>query len=142
MKEFKVGDRVVSERGIGMIFELDGNSGMGLPLGVVYESGIKEWYSLTTQTIKHHDDDKEFPRLMEVRNKFDTEWRQRICLCIHNGMAVCVVKLEQLKSSLSGYSITQWGEYREIQEPEVIELTIDQIAEKFGTTPELIKIKK
>lgn len=37
----------------------------------------------------------------------------------------------------------KWREAKEIEEePEVLELTIDQIAENYGVSPDIVKIKK
>lgn len=143
MKEFKVGDRVVMR---GVVKEID--STKAYP--VIVDSGGEEMTftkegKYRESHIKpqiHHDDAKEFPRLMEVRNnetKVNGEeaWYQRMVVGFWDGIAYAIADIPY-----GDVNALPYKNYREIQEPEVIELTIDQIAEKFGTKAELIKIKK
>lgn len=137
MKEFKVGDRVVM-RGVVKGISDKENRDLQMKIDIGNGNTIQvakdgKWFEFDDKPTIHHDDAKEFPRLMEVGGS-DGEWREREIIAIIKEKAYAI-------SPYTGDAIP-YKNYREIQEPEVIELTIDQIAEKFGTKAELIKIKK
>lgn len=143
MKEFKVGDRVFDIRyGWGVIRDIkEGRFSIRVDFETSLDEGYMSdgrWRGDENISLFHeeygpnHDDAKEFPRLMEVSNNGEY-WYKTEVFAIGKGLAFA----NNVHGQVSG-----WTEYREIQEPEVIELTIDQIAEKFGTKAELIKIKK
>lgn len=67
-------------------------------------------------------------------------WKRRKLVVIKNNKAVCWTGASTEKEVLESTSISNWDTWREIQ-PEV-ELTLEQIAEKFGIHVDKLKIKK
>jgi hypothetical protein len=68
---------------------------------------------------------------------------KRVVFMEKNGKYLAWRCAETIFDSRNETEVTTWNYAEDIkQEPEPIELTIDEIAEKFGITPEQVKIKK
>lgn len=82
-------------------------------------------------------------RWVEVRNyEEEEEWLRRKLIMEKNGKFICWKFAETDEEVEKASSTTTWNYMREIEEPKQIELTLDEIAEKFGVSVEQLKIKK
>lgn len=86
------------------------------------------------------------PRLVEVRNNESSRWVKRVLVLIRKVGSIniyyCIADTDNLERSNWIKTITPWNCMREIEEPKVTELTIDEIAQKFNIPVEQLKIKK
>jgi hypothetical protein len=82
----------------------------------------------------------EYPKVMEVCDD-GNGWRKRVVFMKKNDKFLAWVSAESLEEAERENKACTWEFAREIQ-PVTLELTIDQIAEKFNASPEQIKIKK
>lgn len=83
----------------------------------------------------------EYPKVMEVSDDGDS-WFKRVVFMEKNGMFLAWSFAETIEEAENTAVAYTWGFAREIQPTPTLELTIDQIAEKFNVSPEQIKIKK
>jgi hypothetical protein len=84
-------------------------------------------------------EEKKFPRLMELPS-----FGKRMILGKFGNSYVFITGPYdfQLETNSSYYASTTIDIPTEIEEPKILEVTIDQIAEKFNVNPEELKIKK
>jgi hypothetical protein len=80
-------------------------------------------------------------RWVEVSND-KTCWFKRKLIREKNGKFICWTNAETDEKVEEATKATNWDYMREIEEPEEIEITLDEIAEKFGVSVEQLKIKK
>jgi hypothetical protein len=80
-------------------------------------------------------------RWVEVSND-KTCWFKRKLIREKNGKFICWTNAETDEKVEEATKATNWDYMREIEEPKQIELTLDEIAEKFGVSVEQLKIKK
>lgn len=83
----------------------------------------------------------EYPKVMEVSETGDI-WGKRVVFMEKCGRYLGWMDAETLEEAENRIATASWKYAREIQQPQQLELTIDQIAEKFGVPSEQIKIKK
>jgi|SRR5690625_2651216 len=83
----------------------------------------------------------EYPKVMEVSDN-GLEWDQRVVFMEKNGKFLAWAFTETIKEAEGTTDVFAWKYAREIQPAPTLELTIDQIADKFNVSPEQIKIKK
>ena len=110
------------------------------------EEGFYFWGSVITD--KHFGlffakyPKKQYPRVMMVSNDNDT-WFKRVVILEKRGQFMAWSCSETIEDANDIKSVYWWNYAKDVEpEPEQIELTIDEIAEKYGVKPEQIKIKK
>ena len=81
------------------------------------------------------------PRWMMV-SVCGTSWIKRFVFAYKNGVYISWTKAETDDAVKNEVATINWQYAKEIEEPQPIEVTIEQIAEKFGVSAEQIKIKK
>lgn len=81
----------------------------------------------------------EYPKVMEVSEN-NRDWHKRVVFMEKNGSFLSWAGAETIEEADSISHVSVWEYAREIQP--TLELTIDQIAEKFNVSAEQIKIKK
>jgi len=69
-------------------------------------------------------------------------WKRRKVFAEKNGKFIAWSGAETDEEVIKSTNCTGWYYAKEIEEPKDIELTLEQIAEKFGVSVEYIKIKK
>jgi len=72
----------------------------------------------------------------------EKEWVKRCVFTQKNGFFISWSWADDEASLEKETSATDWEYAKEIEEPKELELTLEQIAEKFGVSVESIKIKK
>jgi|GEM_PF-4747932 len=85
-----------------------------------------------------------YPKVMMVSDSGDS-WLRRVVFMEKNGRFLAWSNAETPKSAEGEYRVVDWKLATDIKpkpEPQPVEITIDQIAQKFGITPEQVKIKK
>lgn len=82
----------------------------------------------------------EYPKVMEVSDN-GNDWVKRVVFMEKNGKFLAWNAAESIEEAENDIYTYTWEFAREIPAP-TLELTIDQIAEKFNVSPEQIKIKK
>lgn len=70
------------------------------------------------------------------------QWEKRKVFIQKNGKYIAWSFAEDEKSVLLAITTAPWKYAKEIPDPKELELTLEQIAEKFGVSVESIKIKK
>lgn len=83
----------------------------------------------------------EYPKVMEVSND-GYKWHQRVVFMEKNGKFLAWAFAESIEESEYKVNTCAWEFAREIQPAATLELTLDEIADKFNVSPEQIKIKK
>ncbi len=78
--------------------------------------------------------------MMVSHNGYD--WVKRKVVAKYNSRFVAIGGATTDEEANKGTSVTSWDHAKEIEKPKDIELTLEQIAEKFGVSVESIKIKK
>lgn len=83
-----------------------------------------------------------YPKVMMVSADGD-DWQKRVVIAHKCGKYVAWSNATTIKDADMEIFTTTWGYAKDVDtESQPMELTIDQIAEKFGITPEQVKIKK
>jgi hypothetical protein len=80
-------------------------------------------------------------RWMMVKNDGST-WFKRKAFMQKNGKFITWFSAETDEEVLNTECTSRWVYAKEIEEPKELELTLEEIAEKFGVSVESIKIKK
>lgn len=83
----------------------------------------------------------EYPKVMEVSHE-GFKWYKRVVFMKKNESFLAWINAESIEESEKETQPIVWKFAREIQPTKTLELTIDQIADKFGVSVEQIKIKK
>ena len=130
-------------------------------IGVILEDDYPIKIGRTTYQLdgKNYSDDK-YPSAF-IRNPFENigfqerlmlvsmgknisgqEWFKRKVFMEKNGRFLAWTGADTDEEAIRSTSCTGWKYAKEIEEPKDIELTLEQIAEKFGVSVESIKIKK
>ncbi|MEC4049768.1 hypothetical protein OX284_010045 [Flavobacterium sp. SUN046] len=81
------------------------------------------------------------PRWMIVSDNNES-WHKRFVFMIKNNFYISWFSVEDDEGVAKQVSTVHWKYAKEMEEIEQIELTIEEIAEKFGLCAEQIKIKK
>lgn len=89
---------------------------------------------------KYPKKQSEYPRVMLVSQN-NMYFDKRVVFMEKNGKYLAWESVETLEEAENSTNVATWSYAKDI-EPEPIELTIDEIAEKFGIKPEQVKIKK
>ena len=90
----------------------------------------------------------EFPKVLMVGDMYyqaPDNWVKRVVFFERNGIYYTVACIDDLDDTrdLTGYTIKGWCYAKELEpEPKFMELTIDEIAERFGLQADQIKIVK
>jgi|SRR5690606_6833867 len=139
-REFKVGDKVYCIlNGWGVVVQV--TSGERYTVNVSFENPSRNF--LYTPNGKFCDTDlipslyhqkmniTEYPKMMEVSNNMFVWYKREVMAKVNDGYM----------TNRFGVLIN-WKFARDIQEKEVKELTLKEIAEKFGCSVEDIRIKK
>jgi hypothetical protein len=88
-------------------------------------------------------EEKTFPRYMMVGSVYDRCVYRRLVLGKFNAKYIAIQGgYEKYYEEQKNYSVATWEFVKEIEEPKILEITIDEIAKKFNVNPEQIKIKK
>lgn len=83
----------------------------------------------------------EYPRVMEV--SYDGKnWRKRVVFMKKNGKFLAWGNVETIEEAENSCLVCTWKFAREIQPAPALELTLDEIADKFGISVDRLKIKK
>lgn len=85
--------------------------------------------------------ENEYPKVMEVSDNH-TSWLKRVVFMEKDGKFLAWAFAESIEEAESEFDTCAWTFAREIQPAPTLELTLDEIAEKFNVSPEQIKIKK
>jgi uncharacterized protein YjaZ len=89
------------------------------------------------------EEEKIFPRYMMVTEKKGYKFEKRLVLGKFGAMYVAVNKYQEENFNKGEkYNVCSWNFAKEIEEPRILEITIDDIAKKFNVLPEQVKIKK
>ena len=84
----------------------------------------------------------QYPRVMMVRSTGIT-WKKRVVFAEKKGGFMSWIRAKTMADAENEVETCWWKYAKDVEpEPEQIELTIDEIAEKYGVKPEQIKIKK
>lgn len=102
-------------------------------------SYISQRYEILT--IDQLLDFQEYPKVMEVSHD-NYEWDKRVVFMEKKGKFLAWKRSETIKEAEDITEVFDWKYAREIQPLPTLELTIDEIANKFNVSPEQIKIKK
>lgn len=81
----------------------------------------------------------EYPKVMEVSDNH-TYWLKRVVFMEKNGKFLAWAFTETIKEAEDATDVCTWKYAREVKP--TLELTLDEIADKFNVSPEQIKIKK
>ena len=85
---------------------------------------------------------KTYPKVMMVSSDGEF-WQKRVVIAHKCGKYIAWSNARTIEDADIAIFTTTWGYAKEVDsEPEPMELTIDEIAEKFGVDPKQIKIKK
>ncbi len=88
----------------------------------------------------------EYPKWMEVTSPGNNVWLKRYVLCEQDGKFVSIASASSNKSDYidinTSTTIVRWSYARDLPIVKTLELTIDEIAAKFGVEVDQIKIKK
>ena len=84
----------------------------------------------------------EYPKVMLV-SVDNLNWHKRVVFMKKNETFIAWNNAETMEAAAKSYGASSWEYAKDIEpEPPTLELTIDEIAEKYGVKPEQIKIKK
>lgn len=154
-KEFKVGDKVYDIRyGWGKVVdgEVDVEYSDTYPISVDYSNHSRrtytaegmEHYTDSSPSLSHteysiHSTQSEYPKVMEVSNS-GVEWRKRVVFTEKVGRFIAWAQAESFEEAEDEIGTYDWKYAREVQEPR--EISIQEIADKFGIPVEEVRIKK
>lgn len=150
-KEFKVGDKVfdirygwgkvVGDKAIGVYsiyvtFDRERNN--------TYTKEGKEHYTDSSPSLSHteysiHSTQSEYPKVMEVSYS-GFKWYKRVVLAKKGEMFIAWMNAETLEEAEDEKDVRTWYLAREVQEHR--EISIQEIADKFGIPVEEVRIKK
>lgn len=150
-KEFKVGDKVYDIRyGWGIVeddkfsecysiyvtFDIERNN--------TYTKEGKYEIDDINPTLSHteysiHSTQSEYPKVMEVSN-CGMEWHKRVVFTEKVGRFIAWTQAESFEEAEDEACTHDWKYAREVQEPR--EISIQEIADKFGISVEEVRIKK
>ena len=84
----------------------------------------------------------EFPRVMLVSNT-GGEWFERVVVIANNTGCIAYSEIASLDEISDDKSFVLWDLAKEISPkvPEVLEVTIEEIAERFGVSSDQIRVK-
>lgn len=102
---------------------------------------IKEGYEILSIDQLLDFQVNEYPKVMEV-SAGGNDWQKRVVFMEKNGKFLAWIGAETIEESENETNVFAWKYAREIQPAPTLELTLDEIAEKFNVSPEQIKIKK
>jgi len=150
-RTFKIGDLVYCLMyGYGVVTSTD--NGYQYPLEVKfataecqsYTSDGKYKFDALHQTLFHKGEEPNiaFPvgKLMEVSDS-GTTWTTRVVFGVKNGKYLTWFHAETLEEAAKTSEVITWLQAREIQEPQLIEVTLEEIAQLKGCTIEQLRIK-
>lgn len=83
----------------------------------------------------------EFPKIMEVSQN-GRQWEKRVVIAKNNRTIISWNEVDSIEELTGNEFPIFWNYAREVQKPKELELTLEQIAYKFGVPVETIKIKK
>jgi len=84
--------------------------------------------------------ESQFPRVMEVRDS-NSEWVKRVVIAFKQGYYIAWIHAETFEEAEKETQTTTWQQAREIQEFQVIEVTLEEIAKLKGCSVEQLRIK-
>jgi len=90
------------------------------------------------QKQKMKEQELPLPRVVLVRDEDEGEWRPRVLFMIKNGKYLCWSNVETIEDSENIYDTNCWEEMKEL--PQKVQLTKQEIAEKFGVDVEQLEI--
>lgn len=105
------------------------------------DSYTQEGYEILTIDQLLDFQSNEYPKVMEVSHN-GNGWCKRVVFVEKNGKFLAWEVAETIEEAEHEVNTFAWSYAREIQPAPTLELTIDQIAEKFNVSAEQIKIKK
>lgn len=81
-----------------------------------------------------------YPKVMWVRDDDDDSWRLRVVFMEKAGKFIAWACATTIEDAEKIVETTSWSQAKEVQP--TVELTITEIAEKFGILPEHVRIKE
>ena len=81
-----------------------------------------------------------YPRVMMVSNN-EIDWKRRVVFMDKNKTYLAWSNATTFAEARKITAVSHWEYAKEIEEPKTIELTMKQIADKFGCEVEQLKIK-
>lgn len=150
-KEFKVDDEVFDPRyGWGRVLLDDFTDDyMNYPIHVIFHKGKSRAYTKDGKDNKadinpilshtEYPTQSEYPKVMEVSD-CGMEWYKRVVFAEKNGKFIAWLNAKNFKEAKYETSTHVWDYAREIQEPR--EISLQEIADKFGIPVEEVRIKK
>lgn len=87
------------------------------------------------------EQNSEFPKIMEVSQN-GRQWEKRVVIAKNNRTIISWNEVDSIEELTGNEFPIFWNHAREVQKPKELELTLEQIAYKFGVPVETIKIKK
>lgn len=151
-KEFKVGDKVFDIRyGWGIVGSINYDDLYPIKVSYMYgktfmsysidgkdaSKNINPILSHTEYSI--HSTQSEYSKVMEVSDD-GKNWKRRVVFKEKQGKFLAWAGIETLEEVEDMVEVTSWNFAREIQEPR--EISIQEIADKFGIPVEEVRIKK
>ncbi len=105
--------------------------------------GFDFWYAVLTR--KHFNTFfsryPKYPKVMMVSNNGDA-WTKRVVFMEKCSKFIAWQNAETIEKAQTIVSTSNWSYAKDIEEPKILEVTIDEIADKFGVNVKDIKIKK
>lgn len=86
------------------------------------------------------NEEKSYPKVMLVSNHRQDTPQKRVVFMEKNGKYLAWTGAETLEEAEGELGVYNWKYAKDIEEP--VELTMDEIAEKFGVDVTRLKIKK
>ena len=151
MKEFKVGDKVFDIRyGKGVVTAIDDYIGK-YSITVTFSPTInriytKEGYHSAEDNVpmlSHAAYSLSQERVIEVQT-YTKSWIKRVLIkVLDNGNALCWLNATTIEEAKKELNTTSWDIWREVQEEQIVELTLQDISEGkgVGVPSHLIRIK-
>lgn len=150
-KEFKVGDKVFDIRyGWGEV--VDDGFTKDYPIHVTFDEGRLDAYTkegkydrcqanpiLSHTEYSIHSTQSEYPKVMEVSDN-RIEWCKRVVFAEKKGRFIAWALAETFEKAEDEVCTHDWGYAREVQEHR--EISLQEIADKFGIPVEEVRIKK
>ena len=150
-KKFKVGDKVFDIRyGWGMVVNDNFSSKYSIYVNFnvveshTYTKDGKDSIADINPTLSHteysiHSTQSKYPKVMEVSN-YGMDWHKRVVFAEKGGRFIAWANAETFEEAEDEKDTYTWEHAREVQEPR--EISIQEIADKFGIPVEEVRIKK
>lgn len=100
-------------------------------------------FRVLPEVFQNTEKKSEFPRLMWVRNGDSSKWIKRVVFAKKCNYYVAWAMADSIKGAENEVTTGYWNQAKELDElPDHTELTMQEIADKFGISVDKLKIKK